>query len=111
MKPRASLHPALASLLDESIAALAQLDALRLEDLAQEAQFLLDSCAGDESASSAPAPSRNFSRPLQEKFDAFARLLDLSRENLHLMRRSAAASVTQLDSTAAALAGSRHGDN
>lgn len=117
MKPRASLHPALASILDDAASALAHLDAERLEELVRSSRNLLE--AGNPPLASLTQDLRPVAQqelpplpqPLQAKLNTFARMLDLTRENLLLMRRLGAARVSEIEYTAASLAGGRHGNN
>lgn len=107
MKPRAqqnsALHPVLLSMLDDATTALAHLDVDRLEELVYGSRSLLASGA---TAQLPPLPA-----PLQQKLDAFSRLLDLTRENLMLMRRLGASSTSQIEYSPASIAGGRHGNN
>ena len=113
MKPRAqqnsALHPVLLSILDDATHALAHLDADRLVALVHGSRDLLAPGAAPLLATAAQLPV--LPQPLQAKLDAFARLLDLTRENLLLMRRLGAASGSQIEYSPASLTGGRHGNN
>lgn len=110
MRTRADLHPALAALLDDATAALAHLDVERLDALVLDSQHLLEAGNAQRVLEAAVVQPVELPRPLQEKLDAFARLLELTHENLFLMRRLGAHSA-QLEYSAASLAGGRHGNH
>ncbi len=110
MRTRAALHPALASVLDDATFALAHLDAEKLENMVQGSQSLFVAGGSRKALEAAAMQPLELPRPLQEKLDAFARLLDMTRENLLLMRKLGAAPA-QLEYTPASLAGGRHGNH
>lgn len=106
-----ALHPVLLSILDDATNALAHLDADRLESLVHGSRDLLAPGVSplDVITTSAQLPA--LPQPLQARLDAFARLLDLTRENLLLMRRLGTASTPQIEYSPASFAGGRHGNN
>jgi hypothetical protein len=106
-----ALHPVLLSILDDATSALAHMDAEKLEELVHGSRDLLAPGRSPQEAMVVSAQLPALSAPLQQKLDAFARFLDLTRENLLLMRRLGASSASQIEYSAASLAGGRHGNN